>query len=295
MFDKMVESTTSKTVWAIMLAFFASYGITAAVLGAAFLGVFIWSLFSVDVNAMLGGGDLALNALVAPVPVPEAKPEPPAPPDNKPVQKSAADDSPKNVDVRTELIDNLNSPPKEIPPVSANASNVKSIRDNVPVKIGNKNSDASSDAAAGDSRTGSTGGNGREIVQNERATAVKPDVDKGLDDLDFKPSPKPSPSPTAKPAPKGPISGGVVNGKATRLVQPSYPPAAKAARAGGLVPVQVVIDESGNVISASATGGNPLLRAAAVAAARQSKFSPTQLSGQPVKVSGVINYNFVAP
>jgi protein TonB len=55
----------------------------------------------------------------------------------------------------------------------------------------------------------------------------------------------------------------------------------------------VTIDESGNVISASAVSGHPLLRAAAVAAARSSKFSPTMLSGQAVKVTGVIVYNFV--
>ena len=57
--------------------------------------------------------------------------------------------------------------------------------------------------------------------------------------------------------------------------------------------VQVLIDEQGKVISASAVSGHPLLQAAAVAAARGAKFSPTVLSGQPVKVSGVITYNFV--
>jgi TonB family protein len=76
------------------------------------------------------------------------------------------------------------------------------------------------------------------------------------------------------------------------LVKPPYPPAAKAVHASGAVNVQVTIDESGNVISASATSGHPLLKAAAVQAARSSKFSPTLLSGQPVKVTGVIVYNF---
>lgn len=90
------------------------------------------------------------------------------------------------------------------------------------------------------------------------------------------------------------VSGGVINGKAKNLVQPGYPPAGKAVRASGAVSVQVVIDESGNVISASATGGHPLLRAAAVQAAGASQFAPTQLSGQPVKVTGVIVYNFNA-
>lgn len=89
------------------------------------------------------------------------------------------------------------------------------------------------------------------------------------------------------------ISGGVLNGKATNLVKPPYPPAAKAVRASGAVNVQVTVDEQGNVISAAAVSGHPLLRASAVSAARQSKFSPTLLSGKPVKVTGVIVYNFV--
>ncbi len=91
------------------------------------------------------------------------------------------------------------------------------------------------------------------------------------------------------------ISGGVLNGKATSLPKPPYPPAARAVRASGSVHVQVLVDESGNVVSASAVSGHPLLRAAAASAARGAKFSPTKLSGQPVKVSGVITYNFVAP
>jgi TonB family protein len=89
------------------------------------------------------------------------------------------------------------------------------------------------------------------------------------------------------------ISGGVLNGKANSLPKPVYPPAARAVRASGAVDVEVLIDEAGNVISATAVSGHPLLRAAAVNAARGAKFSPTQLSGVPVKVSGIIVYNFV--
>jgi TonB family protein len=91
------------------------------------------------------------------------------------------------------------------------------------------------------------------------------------------------------------VSGGILNGKATNLVQPTYPAAAKAVRAEGAVNVQVTIDEQGNVISATAVSGHPLLRAAAVQAVRQSKFSPTMLSGQAVKITGVIVYNFALP
>lgn len=88
------------------------------------------------------------------------------------------------------------------------------------------------------------------------------------------------------------ISGGVLNGKAISLPKPPYPPIAKQARASGTVVVQVLIDERGNVVSARAVSGHPLLQAAAAAAARGAKFSPTKLSGKPVKVSGVITYNF---
>lgn len=88
------------------------------------------------------------------------------------------------------------------------------------------------------------------------------------------------------------VSGGVLNGKATSLPKPVYPPAAKAVHASGTVVVQVVVDEKGNVVSARATSGHPLLRSASEVAARAAKFTPTRLSGKPVKVSGVITYNF---
>lgn len=97
----------------------------------------------------------------------------------------------------------------------------------------------------------------------------------------------------ARNVPRAPISGGILNGKAIRLVQPPYPAIARSAHASGQVRVQVVVDENGNVISATPVSGHPLLQGAAVAAARASKFSPTLLSGQPVKVTGIVVYNFV--
>jgi TonB family protein len=103
------------------------------------------------------------------------------------------------------------------------------------------------------------------------------------------------PPPVARRAPKPllkPISGGVLNGKAVSLPKPTYPPAARSARASGVVVVEVVIDEAGRVIAAKATSGHLLLKQAAVQAAQGARFSPTLLSGQPVKISGEINYNF---
>lgn len=89
-----------------------------------------------------------------------------------------------------------------------------------------------------------------------------------------------------------PVSSGVLNGTAINLPQPIYPEAARRMRATGTVSVEVVLDESGKVVSAVATSGPALLREAAVQAALKARFSPTKLSGQPVKVSGVINYKF---
>jgi TonB family protein len=92
----------------------------------------------------------------------------------------------------------------------------------------------------------------------------------------------------------GKIVGSVLNGKALTLPQPPYPAIARAAHVSGTVTVQVIIDEQGDVSSAHAVSGHPLLQAVSVAAARQAKFSPTLLDGEPVKVTGVITYNFVA-
>jgi TonB family protein len=92
---------------------------------------------------------------------------------------------------------------------------------------------------------------------------------------------------------RGPISGGVLNGKARSLPSPQYPEIARAAHATGNVPVEILVDERGCVQTARAVGGHPLLQSAAVQAARQACFSPTRLSGHPVKVKGVISYNFL--
>ena len=84
-----------------------------------------------------------------------------------------------------------------------------------------------------------------------------------------------------------------VNGKAIKFVTPVYPAAAKSLSVVGEVRVKVLIDEDGDVESAEAQSGHPLLRAAAEKAAKKSSFSPTILDKQPVKIAGIIVYNFV--
>lgn len=89
------------------------------------------------------------------------------------------------------------------------------------------------------------------------------------------------------------VMGGVLNSKAVKKPAPEYPAIAKSARAMGTVTVYLVVDEQGNVETAQAVAGHPLLQGTSVEAARKAKFTPTTLCGRPVKVSGVITYNYV--
>lgn len=95
------------------------------------------------------------------------------------------------------------------------------------------------------------------------------------------------------PPPHAQVSGGVLNGRAVKLVKPVFPPKARNTGASGPVKVRIVFDELGKVIWARAISGHPLLRTVCEDAAWQSTFPPLKVSGQPVKVSGVLLYNFV--
>lgn len=88
------------------------------------------------------------------------------------------------------------------------------------------------------------------------------------------------------------ISGGFMNSKALNFQVPEKPPIARVARTAGKVTVAVFVGEDGNVISARAVEGHPLLRSAAVQAAISVKFEPLNVSGVPVKVVGILEYEF---
>jgi TonB family protein len=88
------------------------------------------------------------------------------------------------------------------------------------------------------------------------------------------------------------VSGGVLQGFAIKKVQPFYPAEAKAAQVQGAVQVQITINESGEVIEASAISGPQLLRDAATTAAKQWVFKPTEIEGRAVKVQGIVTFNF---
>jgi periplasmic protein TonB len=260
MFDNLVESSSHKDDLTRKGSFI---GITLAIYTVLIAVFFVAGIYMYD--AHLSTLDLELTTLVAPVPVPQQEAQPEKPQEAKPQKVE------QNVDVRKELIasvDRTELVPKE---VSAKASDVPPVRRGVTTVLGDTSSNAAAPMAAGP-------GTGTVTTAPAKVQIA-----------DEPPPPEVKPTP-----PRAPISGGVLNGKAISLPKPAYPPIARAARASGTVVVQVLIDENGHVVSASAVSGHPLLQAAAVGAARQARFSPTKLSGQPVKVTGVIQYNFVS-
>jgi protein TonB len=263
MFDNLVESGSHKEDIARKSSFFAGTLVVYAVL---LLAALVASIYLYD--AHLESQNLELLTLVAPVPVQQQQQE--EQPKQQEQPKAAAE---RQVATRTELVASTLDPTKVAKEVSAKPVNVPPIPKGA-VVLGKANYDPPS------------GGGPVGIGSGIGAAAPTGPVVK----VDDEPPPPPKPSPTP---PKAPISGGVLNGKAISKPTPPYPPIAKAARASGTVTVQIVVDETGKVISAKAVSGHPLLQQAAVQAAYQARFSPTLLSGQPVKVSGVITYNFV--
>jgi TonB family protein len=272
MLDQLVESRDTHAESGRKSKFIAAISLVAVL---SLLTAWTVSLFGKDFG--MGGDDLALTTLVAPVPVPDE--EPPPKPEKQPEQKQQPD-----VDVRKELIQNIMQTPVKPPDqTSTTKNNVKEMRLDRITKLGTNDSDTGARVDPGMARVTDTGGTGGLSTGGGTAPTG------GTGDDDAPPPPKATP----KPVPKT-VSGGVLNGKAVSLPKPAYPAAARAVHAAGTVSVQVTISETGGVISASAVSGHPLLRAAAESAARGARFSPTLLSGQAVKVTGVINYNFMA-
>ena len=271
MLDQLVESKSHASEDGKRGGFLLT---TFVILSTILVSAYLYSLFAKDYG--MGGADLSLETLVAP-PVIEEAPEPE--PEKQPEKQKDP-----NVDVRKEIIAAMTETPPKVPDKASVVRNTIPPRDPNRFTVkGDTNYTAANPLPPDYKGPVNTSGTGSD--------SGRPG---GGGDDDSGGGAPPPPPPVKKEVPKQ-ISGGVLNGKAISLPKPPYPPAAKAVRAAGSVSVQVLIDENGSVVSASAVSGHPLLRAAATAAARGARFSPTKLSGQPVKVSGVITYNFVAP
>ncbi|HEX8747854.1 MAG TPA: TonB family protein [Pyrinomonadaceae bacterium] len=265
MFENLVESTSHKEDLARKGSFI---GGTILIYALILTGLFIGSIFWYD--AQLDNQNLELVTLVAPVPIEEKAPDKPQ---AAPKQQAASQER-EVTTVREMTTERPEAAPKEIKVTTS-----QSPPDVQGARVGNRDYIAPGGPTLPGAGAGSGSGSGSGTGSGAPVDVGEPPP----------PAPKPTPEPPKRTAP---ISGGVLNGRAISLPKPAYPAVAKAARQTGTVTVQVTIDENGSVISARAVSGPPLLLAAAQQAAYGAKFSPTKLSGQPVKVTGVITYNF---
>jgi len=264
MFNNLIESSSHakefKRRGSFLLFTTATYLVLFVVTG-------VISIYAYD--AHLEEQNLEMVTLISPQDIAPDQPAPASQPD-RPRETS---NNPNEITERAEAMLSVNHP--EVPPPTVGTTpNVNPpLPDDRDYVVTGRNYDPG--RAGGPPSPGSGGGRvtlpSREIVR-----------------VDDQPPPPPEP-----PKPPKIISKGPVNGLAIYLPKPTYTEIAKRARVQGSVTVQVLIDESGRVISAKALTGSPFLTAEAQKAALQARFTPTTLGNQPVKVSGVITYNFV--
>jgi TonB family protein len=271
MFDKMIISDANAVESRGRSRYFIVSGL---VVGALFVSAVVLSIYAVNLD--LGTDEFELSMMLAPVAPNEPEPLKAEQPRDQPAAGNTSQTAIRNADIQrpdetpTKVPDAIST---EKPTSLARPYGNYTIDPNAIEKVGTTGTPNGSPFGRGDGKpTGSSSDNSVE----PDAVAVR--------------IPNPPPAIATKPA--VPKSLGVVNGKASSLPKPPYPAAARAVNAKGEVSVQVTIDESGSVISAKAVSGHPLLRRESERAAMNARFSPTTLSKVPVKVTGVIVYNF---
>ena len=265
MFTNLIESQSHRKEFKRRSSFFL---FTVAAYAVILFGAGIGSIYAYD--AQLEAQTSTLDFLGW---IPVIKPEPDreqAQPDRRPPTSSSSQKASQSVrPVLYESPSNPNKPPEGIS-VAPNPIPPATIHSIVGNYIADPVGPATSQSCVSCTGTGSQ--------------TVQPDIGT-------------PPPPVPPPAPPKPtlqrVSSVVLTSKAVSLPQPPYPIMAKQMRIQGLVSVQILVDEQGRVVSAQVVTGNPALSTAAREAAMRARFTATVLNGQPVKVQGVINYNFV--
>ena len=198
-------------------------------------------------------------------------PAPVREPDRQAARTPRHNTNQETFDRRRDLMVSTSHPELPPPMVSTKPNDSLPIRDRVPTIQSNFDSNAAY-VPGPRSNIGTPNDHGSRVVMDDREPAP--------------PAPKLPPKKTV-------YTSRVLNGQAIYLPKPVYTQMAKQVGASGTVIVQILINETGKVISAHAVSGHPFLMPEAQKAAYQARFSPTILGEQPVKVSGVITYNFV--
>src|SRR5260221_13182597 len=144
MLDQLVESKSNAAENSRRSKFLVSISALAIF---TLLTMWTVSLFGKDFG--MGGDDLSLTTLVAPVPVPDDAP----PPKPEPKQEVKPD-----VDVRKELIASLDQTPKDVPKISTVQNTVKAVRPDRMTMIGNTDSDTGTKVDPSNARQVESGG-----------------------------------------------------------------------------------------------------------------------------------------
>jgi TonB family C-terminal domain len=264
MFDKLIESNSEGAEFKNRRSYFM---VSSVVVGLLFLAAVVASIYAGDIG--LGQDEFELSTMIAPV-IPDTQPEPPRPQAQTHAALQTSESSRQVNQLR----------PEESPIIPRDISVVQNTHLSRPdvgrfIVDPGPERDGAGPISTGRENIGDPNGTG---LSNNPAVAETREVV----------------APPALPKPQKPIiqTLGVVNGIAKSLPKPPYPAAALTMNVQGKVDVQVTIDENGNVIASKAVSGHPLLKAAAEKAAWSAKFTPTILSKVPVKVTGVIVYNF---
>ena len=266
MFDKLVESDLDGADLKPRRRIFAA---SFVFIGVLFATAVVAGIYAADYT--LGTENFDIVEMLAPVAVSEPEPEPLRQQRETQSAQSSAET------IRRVLMAATDDPSRVPDKISTDTNPYRSVSPDryKNVKIGTFDSDPSQ--GLGPERSGApsgspSGGRSDEVIDESTTKAPPP--------------------PPRIERERRPVSIGVANGKAIDLPKPAYPPSAIAVGAGGAVNVQVTIDEAGKVISAKAVSGHVMLRRVAEQAALRARFTPTTLSKVPVKVTGVIVYNF---
>jgi protein TonB len=262
MFNHLVESESHAAEFKRKGRFFL---VTLVGYSILFLFAGVASIYAYDAN--LENQNLEFITLLSPV-----EPQVEAPPSNANQNPNPGGQRSDN-GVRIQLIDRVDNSSLIPDQVSSQASPFRPIPPGN-VRVGDYEADFN--AGGGGPATPGGGGNGNSDNRSTQVVQIDP----------------PPVAPPVQP-PRTIRATSVLNSQATSLPRPEYPVLAKKTGVSGPVAVQILIDEQGRVIAAKATSGHPLLRAASERAAYLARFTPTKVSNIPVKVSGIITYNFV--
>lgn len=258
---------------------------TATLMLMGCFSVFVWSIMAMELSLTEEG--LELSTLVAPVPIPAAEPPKPEPQRAEPKPQAQQSASKAQPAIRREMIarpEEHQEAPNNVS-VVPNTSKARPESGGVKVVPNGIETDAVG-ANNSNNRDGVPGGGPGSPTGT--GTVASNTGDKGEDPPVMI---KKEPVEVKKP-PVQLVHSNIINSKAISLPKPNYPPPAIAVNAGGEVSIKVLLDEDGNVISAQAINGHPMLKQPAVTAARNAKFTPTYLNGQKVRVTGTIIYRF---